>query len=326
IEGVLVHSSLITKRSSGGIEMTRTDTEGRFAVYGYEEKFFVQNTEQDIYTARIFFFDDRYIHAELRELESVALPMRGALRVVLRAGCTVSGTVKGTDGMPVPDIAVSITDTQDNPLSFEMNRKEGRTDSRGQFSFAGIDSGKATLRVVDVQGNRKSIQELTISETKQEVVVTLEDFKPPIESTHKVLGMTMASVTDEMDQAYDLQRQNTKGVMIIDPGDRFEDFGIGQLRSGDVFWMVGNDAVHDLRTMVRQMVKEAQSPTVPRGASGNRNTSAWILEDGTAMVGVVYGYNDDRGHGTNTQYMKLTPQDVTELEQLLSVLAAGTDD
>ena len=53
-----------------------------------------------------------------------------------------------------------------------------------------------------------------------------------------------------IDEAYDLRATKTKGVMIVDPGDRFADFEVGELRPGYVFWMVGNDKVENLRAML----------------------------------------------------------------------------
>ena len=126
--------------------------------------------------------------------------------------------------------------------------------------------------------------------------------------------MTLTDVTPAVNKAYDLNADNVRGVMIVDPGDRADDFAIGELRPGYVFWMVGNDRAGDLQTMVNRLVQEANAPTIPPGAAGN--TSAWIEPDGTAKVRVVYLFENESSRGTNTQYMRLEPRDVAELVTL----------
>jgi len=81
--------------------------------------------------------------------------------------------------------------------------------------------------------------------------IGLKPIELPSVTKYQVLGMTLASMTTAMNEAYDF-RDKTKGVMIFDPGNRTEDFAIGELRSGYVFWMVGNDRVRDLKVLVSQ--------------------------------------------------------------------------
>lgn len=172
--------------------------------------------------------------------------------------------------------------------------------------------------MVDVARNRKSIEELNVGASNTEMIVTLERVDSPITTTHEMLGMTLADVTTAIDGAYDLQSEITKGVMIVEPGKSFDAFDIGELRPGYVFWMVGNDRVTDLRSMVSRLVLEAKSPSIPPGSEGN--TSAWTVDNGSAKVRVVYTYSNEEGHGTNTQYMHLAPKDIAELETLLASL------
>jgi protocatechuate 3,4-dioxygenase beta subunit len=318
IEGVRVSSMLDTENSTGGVESTLTDAEGRFAVYGYGAEDFHEGPRHVDPTAIISFKHGQYIDAHLESVEKRAPSEHDQLRVVMQKGRSIGGTVMAADGAPVPDVAVSIF--QEKP----HQRRGARTDSEGKFRFNGVAASEARLRIVDVPGNRKALIDLTVDQSDTDMKVSLTPFASPIETTHQVLGMTLADVTDKVDEAYNLQTivGKNRGAMIVDPGDRVDDFDIGPLRPGYVFWMVGNDRITDVRSMVSQLVKEAKSPTIPPGARGN--LSARVLPNGGAQVRVVYIINDDRGHGTNTQYMKLTAADIAELERVLKTL--GTEE
>lgn len=310
IEGVRVSSMLDTENSTGGVESTLTDAEGRFAIYGYSAEDFQEGPEHVDPTVIASFKHGQYIHAYLESIEKREPSEHDQLRVVMQRGRSIGGAVTAADGAPVPDVAVSIFQAKPH------QRRGTRTDQQGKFRFNGVAPSEATLRIVDVSGNRKSIEDLTVAGSNTEMKVTLEPFASPLETTHEVLGMTLSDVTDKIDEAYDLQTMigKTRGAMVVDPGKRADDFDIGLLRPGYVFWMVGNDRVTDVRSMVSQLVKEAKSPTIPPGAKGNM--SAGVLPNGDAQVRVVYTFNDDRGHGTNTAYMKLTKEDIAELDRL----------
>jgi len=308
LEGVSVASSLGTKTSRAGIERSVTDAEGRFAVYGYESEFLKDHPKRGKRTAAILFQHDRYIDADLEKLEDLDPSKREDLRVVMQSGYTIAGTVHDLSDRPATDVVVSIN--QRDP----GQRKAALTDSHGRFRFDGVDGGKTTLRVVDVGENRKSIEEFAVDANNTEIKIRLKPIELPSVAKYQVLGMTLANVTTAMNEAYDLRAGKTKGVMIFDPGNRTEDFAIGELRSGYVFWMVGNDRVRDLKALVSKLVQEAKSPTVLPDSPGN--TSAWIEKNGDARVRVVYSFDNQQMQGTNTQYMRLTPQDVAELERL----------
>ena len=175
---------------------------------------------------------------------------------------------------------------------------------------AGSARTESNLRAVDVAGNRKSIEDITIDASDTEMKIALKPIDSPIVTKYQLLEMTLADFNPEIDEAYDLLSSKT-GVMIIDPGTRFEDFAIGELRPGYVVWCVGNDRVSDLREMVSHLVQEAKSPTIPPGTDGN--TSAWIEKNGEAKVRVVYNFDNAQFQGSNTQYMRPNQKDIAEL-------------
>lgn len=320
IVGVKIASHLNTEKSYGGVERTYSDSDGRFSVYGYDPsqlgKPLEGHDEWGNTSAAIAFHDDRFVKNRLAKLEDLDPAKRDSLRVVMSTGLTIDGTVRAVDGTPVADVPISIY--QEKPFQHKVHR----TDASGNFRFAGLDPSKSKLRAVDVVGKRKYVQSMVLKENQLEMTVRLEPIASPITETHQMLGVTFTDVTEEIAKAYELSR--TKGVMVVDPGDRFKELAIGELRAGDVFWAVGNDKVSDLRAMVAQLVKEAKSPTIPPHAPGN--TSALLDPNGGALVRVVFSYNDDRGHVSMTQHMKLTLRDISELERLLVELENGDKD
>lgn len=310
IEGVSVASVLRTARSSAGVERTMTNEQGRFAVFGYERKFFEDESflNRGVPTADLFFRHDRYIDAAQRNLESVEPANHDGLRIVMKSGHSIAGIVSDPQDAAVGDLVVSLSQVESG------QRKAVRIDEEGRFRFDGVSDGNAILRVVDVWGNRKSIQHLAIDASNTEMTISLQPIDAPSTTEFGVLGMKLTDVTPAISKAYELNAENTLGVMIIDPGQHSTELAIGELRPGYVFWMVGNDRVRDLRTMVNHLVREATSPTIPPGGIGN--TSAWIEKDGAAKVRVVYKFDSESGRGTNTQYMRLEPRDVAELIKL----------
>ena len=314
IEGVNVTSNLNTDRSSAYVEATLTDSEGRFEVHGYQVAHFERKSELPQTTGVVSFRHDRYEDASLKKIEDLDPGKRSELLVVMQTGHSIGGVVKNADGTPARDLAISITQSEPD------QRKAMRTDARGGFHFDGIRSGDSVLRVVDVSGNRKVIKDYRVDSDDTEMTLTLEPFESPITQTFQALGVTVADVTEEIKSAFDLNY--SQGVMVVDISDRLREELNDWVRPGDVCWMVGKEQIVDLRESVNRLVKEAKSPTVPRGPG--RNPSAYIEENGDAKVRVVYGYNDDRGGGTNTQYLKLTPQDVGELEKLQAAFAKAS--
>jgi protocatechuate 3,4-dioxygenase beta subunit len=310
IEGVSVFSSLNTPTSSAGVERSVTDSDGRFTVYCYESRMFEDERflNRGKATATLVFQHDRYIDAVLEKIEDLESDKRGELRVTMDSGSTIAGAVVESDGMAAADMLISIVHAG------SYQRKAVRTDQQGRFRFDGVQDGKATLRVVDVPRNQKAIRELVVDSDETELEIALQRFEMPVTREYQVLGMTLTDVTPAVNKAYDLNADNVRGVMIVEPGDRAEDLAIGDLRPGYVFWMVGNDRAGDLQTMVNRLVQEANAPTIPPGAAGN--TSAWIEPDGTARVRVVYSFRNESSRGTNTQYMRLEPRDVAELVTL----------
>lgn len=311
IEGVAVFASLSANNGVYGVEKTSTDAEGKFGIYCYDATWLKDSAKWQQPTAGIHFVNDEYILSSIDDLQDVEPSTRDSLKVVLKKGFSLAGRVLNSDKSPAGDLAITI-------LQRPYQRKGMVTDANGMFRFDGVVGSSTQLRVVDVPGNSKLIQTIDVNESNLNMTVMLTPFESPLTTTHQVLGMTLVNLTDAINSAYDLQLGSPQGVMITNPGTRFREFEIGELKPGDVFWMVGMESVDNLQAFVGQLIQEAKSPTRP--PAPGVNPSAYPGDDGEMYVRVVYLYNDDRGDGTNTQYMKLTPQDIAEFEKVLETL------
>lgn len=314
IEGVLFGSSLETDTSSYGVETSVTDAKGRFSVYCYTPSFFEGGGKYSNATGSIEFLHDRYITARLKKLEDIEPTKRVQLRVEMQSGHSIAGTVNGADGTPVSGVVISI-------LQKRTQRKGRRTDEDGHFRFDGLNDEVSTLRVVDALGKQKLIEDLNIDANNTEMTISLKSFDAPFAKTYSMLGMTIADVTEASNKAYDLRTGKYAGVMIVDPGTQSENLEIGELRPGYVFLTVGKESIKNTRELVERLVHEAKSPTTPPGPG--INPSAWTEDSGDAKVRVIYNLDNEDSRGSNTQYMRLTPEDVAELEELIKNLPSN---
>ena len=85
--------------------------------------------------------------------------------------------------------------------------------------------------------------------------------------------------------------------MILDPGKDSDRLKIGQLAEGYVFWMVGNTRIGSVREFVNQILAE----------TAGQNAEEY-------SVRVVYTFSTVDFDGTNTQYLKLTKDDLKQLQ------------
>ena len=114
---------------------------------------------------------------------------------------------------------------------------------------------------------------------------------------YAVLGMQLADVTPELKSAYDLYLGY--GALILDPGKDSDRLKIGELAEGCDFFMVGQQRIGSVREFVNQILTEA----------GDRDADAYSIR-------VVYTFRTLESVGTNTQYIKLTRDDVKQLKAL----------
>ncbi|HEV3299271.1 MAG TPA: PDZ domain-containing protein [Planctomycetaceae bacterium] len=169
-----------------------------------------------------------------------------------------------------------------------------------------------TFRALDIK--QKSRVPLVLFSDRDDLKIRLHAMSLPIDlKKYAVLGMQLTDVTPELKSAYDLW--DDRGALILDPGQNSERLGIGQLAEGYDFWLVGQERVGSVREFVTKIVAIA--------AKQKAAVVAAKLELPERMVRVVYSYSSVESEGTNTQYLKLTDDDVEQLQRSLDQFAAA---
>ena len=95
ISGVEVSANASYTRSSGGIERTATNPDGSFELFCYPEK--LPDIGDGAGRGLVFFFHPDYIDTRIDDIYALAPKDRESVRVVLRTGYKVTGTVIGAD-------------------------------------------------------------------------------------------------------------------------------------------------------------------------------------------------------------------------------------
>jgi hypothetical protein len=272
---------------TGGIERTTTNPDGSFEIFCYPEK--LTDLGQGAGRGLVFFNHPDYIDNRLDNIYS--LKDRESIRVVMRTGYKVTGTVLGRTGKPVPGAMVTI--------GKDGGQEKGiRANGNGKFALRGLREGPALLRVRNMEIKQKAEVPLTLKGDEIDLIVRLKPLVVPGGAkSYPVLGMRLADVTPELKSAYDLRYD--RGAMILETGPNSERLKIGEIAESDVFWMVGNQRVGSVREFVDQLLAE---PGVQ--IAGERG------------IRVVYGFIRVDASGTNTQYIRFTEDERRQLQEL----------
>lgn len=273
-------------RGFGGVEMTVSDGDGQFQLFNYP---------LDLGAARglVSFTHPDYIDNSIEDVYKIAKPNKKSILVVMDAGRKVSGNVFNTQGKPVEGVMVKCEGIVPNAV-----RKAVLTDSKGAFSLKGLSAGHVKISCVDRDNDQKYQESLFLEADRTDMELKLQPIDLPDMVVHKVMGMELVDYTEELSEAY--SRYWSKGAFIVSPGDNYERFGIGKLEKADYFWMVGEKRVANTTEMIEQLVAEADK-------QGGEVQS----------IRVVYGHDRPSGEGTNTQYLRMTKDDLESLRGLL---------
>jgi hypothetical protein len=220
------------------------------------------------------------------------------LRIVLPTGRKVTGTVLDSAGKPVPKAMVeaALVKGENSALGDGTYRKATVTDADGKFALRGLKEGQTKLSAHALAIKQKVSLPMVLDADKVGLEVRLQAITLPAGlKKHAVLGMQLTDVTPELKSAYDLF--NDRGALILDPGHDFERLKIGDLAEGNVFWLVGQKRVGSVREFVSQLLAETGG-----------------LDAEEYSVRVVYSFKTPDFVGTNTQYMKLTKDDIKQLQ------------
>lgn len=296
IPGVRICALASGGGASGGIETTASRRDGSFELFSYP---LVPPTFRDEVTSGLVLFSHSdYLDSEINDIYTLAPNERETLPIVLESGHTLTGTVLDVAGKPVPHAMVKTV------LNDRTQRKATMTDASGKFVLRGLGDGPASLSARALNIKQKVELPMVLKRDQLDLEVRLKAIAWPADvKKHSVLGMQLADVTPALHSAYDLVFE--RGAVIVDPGKDAGRLGIGELAEGFMFWEVGQTPVGSVREFVKQVLAEAAGPDAKKYG-----------------VRVVYRFSNVKMDGNNTQYLKLTKDDLRQLQTVLDELTA----
>ncbi len=306
ISGVEIWANEAFGTAGAGVESTRSRSDGSFELFNYPVK--PRVIQNELTRGFIGFAHRDYVGQWIDDIYALASNKREALRVVLKRGHVVTGTVIDVTGRPVSNALVKV-DRQDGNFSYRATK----TDANGKFAVRGLTKGVTMLyaRALDI----KQTVHMRIADNgdQNDLQVRLKPIALPADlKTYAVLGMQLADVTPELKSAYDLYFDD--GVVILDPGNDSDRLGTnpsGRFAEGCHFWNVGGKRVGNVRELVNQILTEAIGPDAAKNA--------------VYGVPVIYKFltvdEEHAGDGNMTQYLKLTKDDLRQLQRVADQLA-----
>jgi hypothetical protein len=283
----------------GNVSQTRTDANGRFEIFDFPVEPDSTNTQ-----GMLTFESPAMLRSVIDNVYQLSEAERKTMRITLRRGHDVKGIVTSASGKPAAKTLIEALPSDPN-----AEFKQQITDAEGRFLIQGLPDGEIIVRSHSLALEQKGQATVHMAGADADVNLRLEPvvLKNPLHLI-ALLGMKLADLSPELQAAYDLDAPT--GVLIVDPGENHQRLGIGTLEEGEYFWMVGNNKIANLREMVIELLRisEIDPPTGEGFIEGGHR----------GMIRVVYAYRG--GHGTNTQYLKLTNDDVAELKKFIAVL------
>jgi beta-lactamase regulating signal transducer with metallopeptidase domain len=290
IPAVTISANASFARGSGGVERTASNSGGSFELFNYSVKPFASD---GVSKGVVLFFHPDYINTNTGDVYALAPKEREALRIVLHRGHAVTGTVIDVNGRPVPNAMVKAVGEG------WTYRKATLTDANGKFALRCLGEGLATLSARALDLTQKVSIPVAVNGDQNELQVGLKPIPMPADlKKHAVLGMQLADVSPQLKSAYDLYFD--RGAVILDPGKDSDRLNFGRLGEGYCFWEVGNTRVGSVREFVNQVLTEA--------------TGQDAAENAVRGVRVVFSFSTVDGDGNNTQYLKLTKEDLEPLK------------
>jgi len=296
-------------RGSGGIARTATDQNGRFEIFDYPVLAKKRKDER----GRLVFKVETAKTVTMEDIYKMTEEQLRSLNVQMPRGLVASGVLLDVNGKPIGETTVQ---AMAGPDVTGIVLRSCKTDQNGRFRLAGLPERKPlTLYAHAMSLKQKAKMPLVLVDRDKEVILKCEtvEIKAPLK-TVTMLGMKVADVTPEIKEIYDLPPVALDGVVILDPGKNYERLGVGELREGYYFWIVGNKKIHNVREMIAEILRINNKPRpIGRGM---------ISEGHKGFIRVVYVRRDS----TNTQYLKLTDEDTDELMSLTKRLERTADE
>jgi protocatechuate 3,4-dioxygenase beta subunit len=281
-------------RGYGFVELTTSESNGSFELFNYSVE--PRARAGELSKGAVSFDHPDYISINIDDVYALAPDQRETLPIVLPTGHNIAGTVSDSAGKPVPNVMVKVA-REDG-----THRKATMTDANGKFVLRGLNDGPTKLSARALEIKQKILLPLAVDSDKTDLEVRLQAISLPADlKPHTVLGMQLADVTPELRSAYDLYHE--RGALILDPGKNSDRLNIGRLAEGYCFWLVGKTQIGSVREFVSQILAE----TAGQDADIYR-------------VRVVYTFSRLDVDGTNTQFLKLTKEDLKQLQAELEQL------
>jgi hypothetical protein len=288
IPAVEISANAAIGRGSGGIERTASHADGTFELFNYPLK--TDDLGKELSKGYVYFSHPDYIDSMFEDIYTLAPDRRGSLRIILATGHKLAGTVFDAAGKPVPNAMIEAVRKD------RSHRKATLTDANGKFALRGLSEGLTMVSAHALDIKQKLNLPMALNADKIDLEVRLRAISLPAGlRSYAVLGMHLADLTPELKSAYDSNHE--RGAVILDPGKDFDRFKIGRLAEGYTFWVVGNTRIGSVREFVNQILAE----TAGQNAEEYR-------------VRVVYHFITADSVGNNTQYLKLTKDDLKQLQ------------
>jgi hypothetical protein len=224
--------------------------------------------------------------------------LRGDVVVTLTRGATLAGVLVDARGRPLADVPVAVEYGDLWDL-----RRGTRTDAEGRWRLEQLSPGPAKLTARAFAHDAKAVRELVIASDVLDMRLVAEDIRlsrPP--STTRVMGLALCDVDDELRAAYEVP--DYVKVLMWEVGPEADALGIGRLERGYGLWIVGETRAESVRDAVERLLR------APEGQNDSMSGSKRV----------VYTFWNERMHGTNTQYVRMTTERRRQLEEALERL------
>jgi hypothetical protein len=234
--------------------------------------------------------------ARIDDLRRVKPDEQTHLKIMLTDGRTLIGQV--VDAARTPVVGAMVQAEFGN--EYEQTRSR-YSDGEGRFEFHGLPDKPGAIDALTVQPGQEPMSahaEVGAADGTVDQIIMQKIQMPADKAVYSLWGMKLVDVDASLQKTYHLPRPT--GVLVLDPGKDSASLDIGELMRGDSFWIVGKQPVKDFADFRRQLL-----------AAGNQLTNGYGCR-------VVYNFHRPDSSpmgpaGTNTQYLKLTKQQVDEL-------------
>jgi hypothetical protein len=217
LSGVQIASDLLTMTTRGALDRTASNPDGSFELFDFPLE--RPKCHDQLPPGIIFFAHPGYDEFQTRDIYSLEPGLRTNLRIVLRGGHTVTGTILSTDGAPVSHLTVTLSSKD------PAYRRATVTNMIGEFRFQGLAGGPLILTARDATLKQKIMLPLSVEAEKCDLRLRLERIIIPRDAkTYLVLGMLVVNLTPELRAEYVLSAQ--QGVLVLDPGKRGDSRGV----------------------------------------------------------------------------------------------------